>query len=392
MRTRRIAAAAALVLSATALASAQSLTRDQDARDARDAKAQTTAAARAGRIERFLKTVERRVLPQDLVLPFDGFGVRIGGIDDDDGRFALGPAWRSSLADGHVVVYSSAAMSVRRDREIDFGVKLPQFAAGRTEIGLRVTGTELAAEGFYGLGNDSLPVEPNVFALARRSVTAAALFKPGRAIALEASSGLLRTRLRDLGGFDTFGFDVDYVHSRVAATLDYRDQPGNPRRGGRYHVALHRFDGSPETLASFNRIDAELEQHLPVWKKQQMVTLRAVASFSHADEGHYVPFYMQRTLGGSRFLRGFVHDRFRDRNFVVLQSEYGWDISPFLNAVLFYETGMVARHARDLALAKMHRDYGFGLRFGSARYVALRTDVAFGAEGARFSVRFGHAF
>ncbi len=391
MRTRQIAVATALMLSAAALAAAQSHTRAQDARDARDAKAHTAATPRGGRIERFLNTVERRALLQNLVSPSDGFGIRIGGIDEG-GALALGPAWRSSFANGRIVLHSSAAMSVQRDREIDFGVKLPQLATSRTEIGVTVTSTELAAEGFYGLGNDSLQADYNVFALARRSVTATAVFKPGDVIALEASSGLLRTRLRDLGGFDTFGFDVDYLHSRVAATLDYRDQPGNPRTGGRYHVAFHRFDSGREALASFNRVDAELEQHLSVWKKQRMVTLRAVASLSDADEGHYVPFYMQRTLGGSHLLRGFVRDRFRDVNFVVLQGEYAWDVSPFLNAVLFYETGMVARHASELELARMHRDYGFGLRFGSARSVALRTDVAFGGEGTRLVVRFDHAF
>ena len=273
------------------------------------------------------------------------------------------------------------------------GVRLPHLAGDRVQARVTATATDLAQEHFYGLGSESLFADRSAYAIGRRSVNAAVVYTPVRPLELEAGTGLLRTQLHRIGGLDVTGVADDYRHSRVAATIDTRDQRGNPRSGGRYHVALHRFDSGAEAYSSFNRVDAELEQHLSAWKKQRMVTFRAVASFTDADAGHDVPFYLQRTLGGSRLLRGFVHDRFRDRNLVVLQGEYGWDVSPFLNAVLFYETGMAAPEARDLALSRMRRDYGFGLRFGSARTVALRTDVAFGSgEGTRIIMRFNHAF
>jgi hypothetical protein len=53
----------------------------------------------------------------------------------------------------------------------------------------------------------------------------------------------------------------------------------------------------------------------------------------------------------------------------------------------------VAARARDLDLADLSRDYGFGLRLGSGAGVALRADIAFGSgEGPRLLVRFDNVF
>ena len=179
----------------------------------------------------------------------------------------------------------------------------------------------------------------------------------------------------------------------LSAIADRRDIAGNPRRGGRYAVRLERHADRSLNRYSFNRVSVELEQHFSWWRGQRLLTLRGIAVSSDPDRDSEVPIYLQPTLGGSQLLRGFVPDRFRDRNLLALQAEYAWDIWPFLNAVLFYETGQVARHWQDLRLNDVKRDYGIGFRFGSARTIALRTDVALGSgEGTRISMRFSHAF
>jgi outer membrane protein assembly factor BamA len=179
----------------------------------------------------------------------------------------------------------------------------------------------------------------------------------------------------------------------LSASVDHRDVPQNPRSGGRYQVAVSRYLDRTSDRYSFTQIDTELEQHLSGWRRQRLLTLRAVGSTSIAGPGHDVPFYLQRTLGGSSLLRGFVTDRFRDRSLLALQAEYGYDLLPFVSAVLFYEAGASAPRWRDIQLDQLRRDYGIGFRFGSARTVALRTDVAFGSgEGTRLTMRFNHAF
>lgn len=393
MRRRHLACVTFALLAAAPLAQAQPSTRAAEARAAREAKAQTAVPARPGRVERFLNTAEQRGFLNGLLAPSEGFGIRVGGIDDGGG-LAVGPSWRHSyLAGGHLRLHASAGVSIRRDHEVESGVELPHLARGRVRLALGATATELAQEHFYGFGADAPLAGRASFGLQRQTLAATLAATPLRWLEVEAGTALLDTRVPTPGAVAAFGPEVDYVRTRVATTLDYRDRPGNPRSGGRYHVAFERFAGGRGANASFERLDAELEQHLSAWKKQRLLTLRLIASLSDADEGHAIPFYMQRTLGGSRLLRGFVRDRFRDRNLVVVQGEYGWDLAPFLNAVLFYEAGTVAPRARALTTAAMRSDYGVGLRLGTDRTVALRTDVALGSgEGTRIIMRFSHAF
>ncbi|HXG86871.1 MAG TPA: BamA/TamA family outer membrane protein [Vicinamibacterales bacterium] len=351
-----------------------------------------TSAFKPRRVERFLNALEKRALVTRLFTPADGLGVRIGGITDGSG-LAVGPAWRHSyLAGGHVQAHASAALSIRQDREVEAGIVLPHLAADLVRVSVSASATRLAQEDFYGLGRESIQANWTTFGLDRRAIESAITVAPVRWLEVAGGLATLRTTVADVVDPQVFAPATTYRRTHAAATIDYRDRPRNPRSGGRYHVALQRFAAADDARASFKRLDAELEQHLSAWKKQRLLTLSAVVSLSEADAGHDMPFYMQRTLGGSRLLRGFVHDRFRDRNLVVLQGEYGWDVTPFINAVLFYEAGTVAAQVRDLSLARVRDDYGLGFRLGSTGAVAFRTDLAFGGDSTRFIMRLSHAF
>ena len=179
----------------------------------------------------------------------------------------------------------------------------------------------------------------------------------------------------------------------LGAAVDTRDASRNPRSGGHYAVAANRYTAAPQSPHSFTQVDTAVEQHFSFWKRQRTITLRALASTTFTADGQAVPFYLQPSLGGSQVLRGFVNDRFRDRSLLALQAEYGWDLTPFISAVAFYETGAVGSALRSITARDFRRDYGLGFRFGSARTVAFRTDVAFGSgEGTRLTMRFNHAF
>ena len=393
MRPRCVPCCLAVIACTAVLARAQEPTRAGEARMAREAKSETAAPAKPGRLERFLNAIERRKLFTNLFAPADGFGVRIGGIDDGGG-LALGPAWRTSkIAGGRVRAFASGAVSIRMDREIEAGFQLPHLAGDRLVLTVSGVSTRLAQEKFFGIGPTSIAADRSTFGMDRESVGALLTAMPARWLRLSGGVDMLSTSVDTDTSLRLGAPASDFLHTQAAAVVDYRDEPGNPRGGGRYSVAVHRYSDQGGARHSFTRIDADLEQNVSFWKRQRLFTVRAIVSVSDADEGHDVPFYMQRTVGGSRLLRGFVHDRFRDRNLMVLQGEYAWDIWPFLNAVLFYEAGKVAPRASDLDFSGLRRDYGFGVRLGSTRSVALRTDVAFGSgEGTRLVMRFSHAF
>ena len=86
----------------------------------------------------------------------------------------------------------------------------------------------------------------------------------------------------------------------LSAAIDARDVPGNPRSGGRYAIAANRYSAAPQRPYSFTQVDTEVEQHISFWKRQRVITLRAIASTAVTADGHAVPFYLQPTLGGSR--------------------------------------------------------------------------------------------
>jgi outer membrane protein assembly factor BamA len=372
----------------------------------RQAKAARLTVYQPGKVERFLTRLENGAMNR-LFAPADGFGVRIGGIESGAG-LALGPSWRSSsLSGGNLHLSASGARSIGGDTGIDAGLFIPHVGTHRLSLGLDASATRLPQERFFGTGLDTERANETAYGVNRDQIVSRATFAATEWLRLSASGGVLNTeslggRARIVPSIDTrftaddapgLGQSARFSIVSLAATIDYRDVPMNPRGGGRYHVAVSRYADRSLNRYSFTRVDTEVEQHLSGWKRQRLLTLRAIAAATIADPGHDVPFYLQPTLGGSRVLRGFVTDRFRDANILAVQAEYGWDVLPFLNAVAFVEAGTTAPRWQGLSARDIRKDYGIGFRFGSARTVAFRTDVALGSgEGTRLTMRFNHAF
>jgi outer membrane protein assembly factor BamA len=304
-------------------------------------------------------------------------------------------------------VHASSAFSIARDRELEGGVAIPDFHTGRLTLGVGAAATHLAQERFYGQGGSSSLANETTFALDRREsgvrliVSGKPWFRVAAGVGLAALSVANGAAVGVPGIFTrwtteevpTLNAAATYAIASLSVTADRRDVSGNPRRGGHYSIRLDRHADRSHNRYSFNRLNIDLEQHIPWWKNQRLLTLRGTAVFSQPDAGHRVPFYLEPTLGGSSLLRGFAPDRFRDRHLLALQAEYAYDIWPFLNAVLFYESGAVAHDWHQISLKDLKRDYGIGFRVGSARTVGVRTDVAFGSgEGTRITMRFSHAF
>ena len=398
-------ALALVALTTPALAQTTTSTRAEELRQIREQKAAAPPQTTTARVERFLNWIETGPLSQNAVR--DGFGVRVGGIENGAG-LAFGPAWRASnIAGGTVHLEVSGAYSVVGDHEASVVMTAPRLAGDRLAAGVSIDRTHLAQERFFGRGMATAPGGITAFALDRRSVALDASLRATNWLRVSGSAGTLATTSLDAQGpgipaistrFTTtdasgLGLARTFAVTSLSATADFRDVPQNPRRGGRYHIAASNYAAGRQQLNSFARVDAEVEQHFSAWKRQRVLTLRAFASTTMTPDGHEVPFYLQPALGGSRLLRGFATDRFRDRSLLALQAEYGWDLTPFVNAVLFYEAGAVGPRLRDITVNGFRRDYGIGFRFGSARTVAFRTDVAFGSgEGTRLTMRFNHAF
>ncbi|MBI2186047.1 MAG: BamA/TamA family outer membrane protein, partial [Acidobacteria bacterium] len=144
---------------------------------------------------------------------------------------------------------------------------------------------------------------------------------------------------------------------------------------------------------TFRRVEADLQQYLPLLRDRRVLALHALVSASDADGGRTIPFYFQRTLGGPDDLRGFRRFRFRDTHMLLLQAEYRWEIFTAVDGAIFYDAGKVAPRLGDLTLGDLESDYGIGFRFGTRNGVFLRVEGAFGSSGGKhFIFRFGHVF
>jgi outer membrane protein assembly factor BamA len=101
---------------------------------------------------------------------------------------------------------------------------------------------------------------------------------------------------------------------------------------------------------------------------------------------------MQPTLGGQDDLRGFRPFRFRDKNLLLLNTEYRWEVFSGLDMAVFGDAGKVFARKSQLNLKDLETSAGFGFRFNARNNVFLRLDVGFSHEGFQVAMKFNNLF
>jgi hypothetical protein len=119
------------------------------------------------------------------------------------------------------------------------------------------------------------------------------------------------------------------------------------------------------------------------------------ADVSYTGAGHYVPFFLDPTLGGQDLqgndtLRGFGDYRFRAPNRILFQVEYQHPIWSVFGLIVFYDTGKVGLQPSDLNLGQLRHDIGLGVNITAGNHQIARLYVAFGTgEPVQIQPRFG---
>lgn len=384
-------------------------TREAALLELRQVKAKRVAPYNASGLEKGIVKIENERLLEDW-LSFGRGGryyVRFGGITTGAG-LALGPGIRlHRLADGNLHFDAFALVSHRRYLLAETSLSAPRLAGGNGRVGVLVRQKYFPQEDFFGLGPEAPRPERVSFTYKETAFGGFAGARFGPFLDVEARAEYLKP---DIGeGTDSripsiadlfsdaaapgLALQPDFLLTRLSADFNYATPLKNPRRGGRYMAAVSRYSDRDSRRYTFNRLDVDLRQYVPFLKERRVLAFRALASFSGTDVGDVVPFYFQRTLGGSDTLRGFRDYRFRDRNLLLFQAEYRWEIVPALDAALFYDAGKVGRTAGDLDLDDLESDYGFGFRFGANRGVFFRIDAGFGSrDGKRLFIKWSNVF
>jgi hypothetical protein len=396
----------AAVLAGTPATRAQEpATRAEAMQREREEKAKNLVQPQQNRLERGLMDLESGRVFERLLNPAEGLYPKIGNITTGSG-FSFGPGYRYPRLFGGQLEFSSfVAASFSRYWMIDARLDAPRLANGRLGVGVHGRRYDFPEEDFFGLGPDSSRENEVIYGLQNTDIGAYGTYRPIPWLNLTAGVDHLNpdidaiseelSLLRVFGPDEAPGALVQPDFFRYSATIDVnrRVPSGNARRGGRYILTYQRYDDTELDLFSFNRVQVDVQQYVPLLRDRRVLALRARAIMNDADAGAEVPFYFQPTLGGPDDLRGFRNFRFRDRNTLLFQAEYRWEIFTAMDGAIFYDMGKVAPRLEDFHLSDFERDFGIGFRFGTINGIFLRVEGAFGSTGgAHFILRFGNVF
>jgi hypothetical protein len=130
----------------------------------------------------------------------------------------------------------------------------------------------------------------------------------------------------------------------------------------------------------FWRFGGDAQHNLRLGDGPRVLSLRLHGEAIDADVDE-VPVTELPSLGGPLFLRGYPIDRFRDKIALVGTAEYQWDLSRYLFASLFVDTGRVYDDFDDLEIADLRTGYGAALELHTPGLHGLRGSVASSTDG-----------
>lgn len=380
------AAACLLILGlAVAPASAQE-TREEVLAAQQAEKASRLSPYVPDALERRLERVDRvlDVMANGSIYPFIGSAFEGGGL-------TAGPGFRGRIGDtGRFDVH--AGVSVKRYKTTDAILILPSFADGRMSVELDANWVDAPEVPFYGVGLDSPREDRGGYSFGKTTVGATTKFRAARALTLGAGLDAIQTNAGPVSGPSVATISPNYRRTRLFVEYDTRTSRGYTRTGGLYRVEWSDYAQTNAGAYSFQRLDIDARQHVPLLRENWVIALRALASTTGTDAGDDVPYYMMPELGGSKWLRGYPSWRFRDRNRLLLSGEYRWTAGSFVDMALFLDAGTLAPRFGDLGSEGFKTSYGIGLSVHTPTSTVTRIEVARTAEGMKLVFAFSPSF
>ncbi len=179
---------------------------------------------------------------------------------------------------------------------------------------------------------------------------------------------------------------TDFARVRVDAIFDRRDVRNRAHRGTLVHATWLRMDQRGGTLYGFDRFELDLRGFVSTRSKRHTLAVRLTGTYDEREEGKVVPFYFQRSLGGSHTLRSYPLFRFRGTRRQAFSVEYRLALLRFLELAAFYDGGKAWGGVEALGSQGYRDSAGASARWVPERDVIARAFGAYGGEGWRFSV------
>ena len=279
-------------------------------------------------------------------------------------------------------------------------------------------------EEFFGTGPDAQVEAESVYQLNETMVGALLGRSLGPNTLLGGHASYLRDRygpgttdgepqvMRRFAGANVpgVGTDVDYVTAGAFLEYDSRNVPYSRSYGRRFAPTERRLralslDASQgfytaaevthyrdvrQNEHSFTRFTLDLQEYLPLEPgAQHGLAFRQFASFTQTFADREVPFYRLQPIGGSRSLRGYTRDRFRDRNVFLVNAELRCHVWHWIDMAVFADAGHVFDDVADLNVHGIRHDVGIGFRLRTSTGTVARFEVARSPDGVRTYLKLG---
>jgi len=372
----------------------------------RDRKAATLKPETVTQAEGALRQFKDQKYLERFSEGFNGLHAKIGNMVTGGG-FAIGPEYsREDLFRGHVKFRTAAQLSTRGYYKLDQQWTLPNVARTKWTLDFYAAHHNYSGINYYGPGPDSTKGGRANYRLEDTTTEAQAIYQPVRGLQMGGTFGGLLVNVgpgrdRRFISADRIFFEptvpgiqnqTNFLRYGFFVQHDTRDNAVSAKSGTNALFQYTWFDDTKRDTFNFRRMDIEVQQYLPILNKSRVFALRAKTTLTEADRNQSAPFYLQPILGGSDDLRGYRPFRFSDRDLLVLNGEYRWEIFAGLDGALFVDAGKVFPRRGQLNFSNLEASYGFGLRGNARNATFIRFDVGFSHEGFQIWLKFNDVF
>jgi hypothetical protein len=289
--------------------------------------------------------------------------------------------------------------SVKNYKLIEGGTESKDYIGKRLSFGSRLGWRDATQVAYYGLGIKSAPEDRANFRFQQTYLDGHVVFRPVHWLPLTGGVAYEHWNTKegqgDAPSIETrytsttapgLGADPTYLHTRFSVGIDWRQAPGYTRKGGLYQATFHDYRNNNGGIYSFQRLDTDVIQHIPILRETWVLALRG-QMHTTLNSNDLVPYFLLPSLGSGSTLRAFSSDRFRDLHSLLMTGEFRWIPNGWaLDMAVFYDAGKVASRRGDLNFDGMKSDVGIGVRLHGPFSTPLRVDLAVGNEGWRLVI------
>jgi hypothetical protein len=359
-----------------------------------------------GRVEQGFNWVKNKKIIDLISTGVNGFLIRFGGLITGSG-LAVGPEYHlREIGPQRLSFRASARGSLTKFYILESEFAAPHLADDHVFFDLYGGHTRYPHIDYYGPGPNSKKTGRTDFLEEDTSARTDVGVRPLGGLRLGATGEYLFVNIsrgRDERYASTdrvfteqttpgLFYQSDFLKGGGYIQYDWRDYPGEPRRGGNYRAEYSSYSDVKRGRYSFSRVDLEGQQYFSFFNQRRVFALRGRLEGTSPHRGDEVPFYLQPSLGGSENLRGFRPFRFHDNNALLMNAEYRWEAFSGLDMALFADAGRVFHDWHEINVNQLEKDFGFGFRFNVRNSVFMRIDTGFSREGFQVWLKFGNVF